>query len=188
MWETAAPIGQWITILLMAAALGSDAFSLCLGIGMRGVRRRDAVRISGVIALFHVLMPLAGVATGMYMSMLLGEVTTWAAGGLLIMLGGHMIYSSLKGESSQMINTSTVWGMLLFALSVSVDSFSVGISLGMFGSDLLMTIISFGLFGGAMSIFGLLLGHHAGKHFGEYGEAAGGAILLTFGVLFLLPI
>ncbi|MCM3338668.1 manganese efflux pump MntP family protein [Paenibacillus sp. MER TA 81-3] len=187
MWETAAPLGQWITILAMALALGSDAFSLCLGIGMRGVRRMDAFRISVVIALFHVLMPLMGVITGIYMSIVLGKVTAMAAGALLVMLGGHMIYSSFKGGASHFIDTASFWGTILFALSVSVDSFSVGVTLGMFRSDLLITLAAFGLFGGAMSILGLLLGHHAGQRLGEYGEAVGGAVLLVFGILFLIP-
>ncbi|MBN3523941.1 manganese efflux pump MntP [Paenibacillus apiarius] len=187
MWETAVPIGQWMTILVMALALGSDAFSLCIGIGMRGVRRMDAFRISIVIAFFHVLMPLMGVITGVYIGIVLGKMTAMAAGALLVILGGHMIYSSFKGESSHFIDTASLWGTIWFALSVSVDSFSVGVTLGMFRSDLLITIVAFGLFGGAMSIVGLLLGHHAGQYIGEYGEAVGGAILLVFGILFLIP-
>ncbi|RJG24904.1 manganese efflux pump [Paenibacillus thiaminolyticus] len=187
MWETAVPAGQWITIIVMAVALGFDAFSLCLGLGMRGVRSMEMLRISGIIALFHVAMPLLGVLTGHYVSSILGHVAVMAAGGLLIMLGGHMILSSFQSGSPGTLYEMSIWGTLLFALSVSVDSFSVGVSLGMFHTNLMVTIVAFGLAGGAMSVIGLVLGQRVGATIGEYGEAVGGAILLTFGILFLLP-
>ncbi|MNI77764.1 putative manganese efflux pump MntP [compost metagenome] len=96
-----------------------------------------------------------------------------------------MIYSSVKGNGSQSINHRTLWGVLLFSLSVSIDSFSVGVSLGMFHSDLLITVLAFGFFGGLMSIMGLALGRSVGRSLGDYGEAAGGAILLAFGLMFI---
>ncbi|MOA19665.1 manganese efflux pump MntP [compost metagenome] len=68
---------------------------------------------------------------------------------------------------------------------MSVDSFSVGVSLGMFHSNLVLTVLMFGLFGGLMSIIGLALGSGVSRGLGEYGEAAGGAILLAFGLMFI---
>ncbi|WP_274654328.1 manganese efflux pump MntP family protein [Paenibacillus humicola] len=177
--------GQLLTLLIMALALGMDAFSLGIGIGMRGIRLRDVLKLSTMIGLFHIIMPLAGIVAGQYVSTLLGGVATTVAGGLLLLLGGHMVYSSLRGDAVLSINHRTAWGMLLFALSVSIDSFSVGISLGVFAANVLLTVLLFGLFGGAMSILGLLLGRRVSSSLGEYGEACGGVILLTFGLLFL---
>ncbi len=157
MIEANAYAGQFLTILFMAVALGMDAFSLGIGIGMKGIRLLDILKLSFIIGLFHILMPLAGIFTGGYMSSILGDVTVVAAGGLLILLGGHMIYSSLRGDAVPSFNHRTLWGMLIFALSVSIDSFSVGVSLGMFNTDMMMTVILFGLFGGLMSVLGLLL-------------------------------
>jgi putative Mn2+ efflux pump MntP len=67
-----------------------------------------------------------------------------------------------------------------------MDSFSVGVSLGMFYTDMLLAVLLFGVFGGAMSILGLLLGRRLSHWTGEYGEAIGGIILLVFGIKFLL--
>lgn len=178
--------GQLLTILIMAFALGMDAFSLGIGIGLKGVRRRDVLKLSAVIALFHVLMPLAGMTAGQYVSGLLGSIATSAAGGLLLLLGGHMIYSSLRGEAVDSIDHRTVWGILVFAFSVSIDSFSVGVSLGMFSAHMLFTVLMFGLFGGLMSVLGLMLGRKASGPLGVYGEALGGVILFAFGLLFLV--
>jgi putative Mn2+ efflux pump MntP len=178
--------GQFFTLFLMAFALGLDAFSLGIGIGMKGIRLLNILKISLVIAIFHVLMPLIGMFMGHYVSSLLGGVATAAGGLLLVLLGAHMIYSSVSNGTKQTIDFDSLWGLLLFALMVSVDSFSVGVSLGMFATDLLLTVLLFGTFGGLMSILGLLLGRRVGHWVGEYGEAFGGVILLIFGCKFLL--
>lgn len=183
-WSIAA--GQMLTILVMAVALGMDAFSLGIGIGLKGIRRRDVARLSTIIAMFHVVMPLGGMLMGQYVSTLLGGIATSAAGALLLLLGGHMVYSSLRGESVDSIDHRTVWGMLVFSFSVSIDSFSVGVSLGMFSSHLFVTVMLFGLIGGLMSVMGLMLGRHVSRSLGGYGEALGGVILFGFGLLFLI--
>lgn len=177
--------GQTLTILIMALALGMDAFSLGIGIGMKGIRLMDVLKISVMVGIFHMLMPLMGMLTGHYVGSLLGDVAMLAGGGLLALLGLHMIYSALRGEEVTSFDHRTLFGIIVFSLSVSIDSFSVGISLGLFASDLWLTILSFGAFGTIMSILGLLLGRKAAHWLGEYGEALGGVILLAFGVKFL---
>lgn len=186
MVEASIYAGQILTLLIMALALGMDAFSLGIGIGMKGIRLLDVVKLSLVIGIFHVLMPLAGMFAGHYVSFLLGHIATVAAGVLLLALGGHMIYSSVRGEEVRSIDYGSLSGLLLFALSVSIDSFSVGISLGMFAADRAISVLLFGAAGTVMSVLGLLLGRGVGRTLGGYGEALGGAILFTFGVLFIL--
>jgi putative Mn2+ efflux pump MntP len=175
--------GQAITVLIMAFALGMDAFSLGFGLGMRGMPAARIVQISSVIALFHVIMPLAGMFAGQYVSAILGDVAMAAGGGLLVLLGSHMIYSAVWGESaSPSFEIKGLISLLAFALSVSIDSFSVGITLGLFASDLLFTVLMFGIAGGVMSVLGLAAGRRVGRYAGGYGEALGGAILLAFGL------
>lgn len=185
MQEMFASAGQLLAVLLMSVALGMDAFSLGIGIGLRGIRMADVLKLSTAITLFHIIMPLVGMVTGQYVSTLLGEVATSAAGALLLLLGAHMVYSSMRGETAYLADHRTGWGLLLFALSVSIDSFSVGVSLGMFSEHIWLTVMMFGFFGGVMSILGLLLGRKVGRSLGGYGEAFGGAILVAFGILIL---
>jgi len=178
-------LGQFIAILIMAVALGLDALSLGIGIGMKGIRILDILKLSVVIALFHMVMPLMGMFMGGYVGSLLGGVATKVGGALLLLLGFHMVYSSFKGEEARSIDHRTLWGIVLYALSVSIDSFSVGVTLGMFAGDVALTVLMFGSAGGIMSIIGLMLGSKMGRWVGEYGEAMGGVILLAFGVHFL---
>jgi putative Mn2+ efflux pump MntP len=179
------PWGQFFTLFLMAFALGLDAFSLSLGIGLRGIRLLDILKISIVIALFHIFMPLIGFFMGNYVGLLLGGIANTLGGILLVLLGLHMLYTAIRGDDERLLNYRSFWGLLLFSLMVSIDAFSVGVSLGIFASDLLLAVLLFGAFGGGMSIIGLLLGRRIGGWVGGYGEAFGGAILFVFGLKFL---
>lgn len=186
MAELTEHLGQTATILLLAIALGMDAFSLCIGLGMRGIRLLHVAKISLAIALFHMAMPLVGLCMGQYMSTLLGDVAVIVGGVLLMLLGGHMIYNSLRGDDAKTIDTGSLLGLITFAFTVSVDSLSVGVSLGTFASDIALTVLLFGAMGGFMSLLGLLIGRRVGQLIGEYGEALGGGVLLAFGILFFL--
>lgn len=186
MEQTVTAWGQLATLLLMSFALGLDAFSLGIGIGMKGIRLIHILKIGLVTALFHVLMPLFGMFTGYYVGGLLGGVATMVGGGLLVMLGAHMIYSSVRGDAVKSFDHHTIWGIFLLSLTVSIDSFSVGVSFGIFASDMLLTVLLFGTFGGIMSIMGLWLGRRAAHWVGDYGEAFGGLILIVFGIKFLV--
>jgi len=178
--------GQLLTLLTIAIALGMDAFSLGLGIGLRGIRKRDILKLGAATAAFHTLMPLLGMTAGRMVSGLLGGMATKIGGLLLLLLGGHMVYSSLRGGDAPRFDHRSSFGLLLLALVVSVDSFSVGVPLGMFAADPAATVLLSGFFGGVMSIAGLMLGRRVGSGLGEYGETCGGAILFAFGVMFLL--
>lgn len=179
-------VGHVLTIIFIAFALGMDAFSLGFGIGMKGIRLLDILKISTVVGLFHLVMPLVGMAMGTYAGILLGDIAVVAGGLLLVALGAHMIHQAFWGEGAVFMDYRTIWGLLAFSLSVSVDSFSVGVSLGLFSTHMVLVVLLFGFFGGLMSILGLLLGRKISSWLGVYGEAVGGLILLMFGIKFVV--
>ncbi|HIW33741.1 MAG TPA: manganese efflux pump MntP family protein, partial [Candidatus Paenibacillus intestinavium] len=111
---------------------------------------------------------------------------TIVAGILLIMLGTHMIINSFKEEEMQMLDHRTFWGLMLLSFSVSVDSFSVGITLGMFQAEFWLTVCLFGILGAVMAMLGLILGKRVSQSMGVYGETFGGIILVVFGVYFIV--
>lgn len=178
--------GHLMTLLLMAAALGMDALSLGIGVGLKGIRLLTILKVSIIVAVFHTILPLLGMFMGKYFSMILGELAVTVGGGLLILLGAHMIYSAFLGDGVQSIVFQNLWGLLIIALMVSLDSFSVGVSMGMVVDDIWLTVILFGFFGGALAMLGLLIGRKFGHWTGNYGEALGGIVLLAFGLYFVM--
>ncbi|MDR6120979.1 putative Mn2+ efflux pump MntP [Bacillus sp. SLBN-46] len=98
-----------------------------------------------------------------------------------------MIWASLKKGDEKVI-TPVGFGLLLFALSVSLDSFSVGLTLGIYGAKIVLVLISFGVVATVLTWAGLLLGKKVQGWLGNYSEALGGAILLAFGLKLILPL
>jgi len=179
-------LGEFITFLMIAVALGMDAFSLGIGIGMQGLSIGEITRVSFTIGIFHIIMPLVGVVIGHYLSSMIGDVATFIGGSLLVLLGVNMVLSSFWGEDKPVLNQIAGFGLLLLAFSVSIDALSIGFSLGLFSENLWFVVLLFGLMGGMMTALGLTIGTKIGHWLGEYGEIFGGIILLVFGIKFLV--
>ncbi|CAM3603762.1 manganese efflux pump MntP family protein [Aeromicrobium ponti] len=179
-----AMIGEILTLALMAFALGMDAFSVGLGMGMYRLGLRQIFKIGITIGLFHVWMPLLGMIAGRFLSNTFGAIAGYVGGGLLLLLGVQMMWSSFREDEDSLI-TPVGLGLLLFALSVSLDSFSVGLSLGIYGAKTLLVLTLFGIGATALTWAGLLTGRKVKGWMGSYSEALGGAILLAFGVKLL---
>jgi putative Mn2+ efflux pump MntP len=180
-------IAEIITLGIMAVALGMDAFSVSLGMGMMRLRLKHIFYIGVTVGLFHVFMPFFGMIAGQFLSFKFGMVAQYIGGVLLIVLGLQMIIFSFKKDAAPVMNL-VGWGMLLFALSVSLDSFSVGLSLGIFGARTAAVLICFGAAAMLLTWLGLLIGRKFQGWLGIYGEVFGGTILILFGVKLLLSV
>lgn len=177
--------GELLTLILMAFALGMDAFSVGLGMGMFNLRLRQIFKIGITIGIFHVWMPLLGMIAGKFLSNQFGTIATYIGGGLLLVLGMQMIWSSFKKEEGPVI-TPVGFGLMVFAFSVSLDSFSVGLTLGIYQAKTVLVLLCFGIAATILTWCGLLVGKKVQNFIGPYSEALGGSILLAFGLKLLL--
>ncbi|NMA68809.1 MAG: manganese efflux pump [Desulfitobacterium sp.] len=185
-------------ILALAIALGADAFSLALAVGMVGVRRGMIFRLSLLVAVFHVLMPLGGLFLGRTMGLFLGSLAKALGSLVLLWLGGRMILNVWrpKPESYPLSQARVAFlrknlpagvslqgiGLYALATSVSLDALSVGISLGTIGSQIGLTVLVMGTVAGLMMASGLILGGFIGSWLGKRAEALGGLVLITIGL------
>ncbi|GAB6179312.1 manganese efflux pump MntP family protein [Desulfotomaculum defluvii] len=173
-----------LTLLALAMALGTDAFSLCIGIGMAGVTRRQIAMISITVLIFHIFMPLLGWFAGGFLGSKVGQAASIVGALLLIFLGGKMIWDTLKpgDENEPRFIITNTGGLLLLSASVSMDALSVGFTLGTQQVSLLMASGVIGLVAGIMTFAGLTLGKYVGGWIGERAELVGGLILAGIGI------
>jgi putative Mn2+ efflux pump MntP len=181
----AAIFSEVITLFIMAFALGMDAFSVGLGMGMARLRLKRIFKIGVMIGMFHIAMPLLGMIIGHYLTDLFGTVAVMVGGVLLLLLGAQMIYTSF-GTKEELLVAPVGFGLLLFSISVSLDSFSVGLSLGIYGARMWLTLFLFGAVSMILTWSGLLMGRKFQHFLGTYSEALGGCILFVFGLKLLL--
>ena len=189
-----------LTLLLVAVALATDAFSVALGIGMRGVQRRELLLMSGTVLAFHVVMPLIGVVLGGVLGALIGRYAAWIGAGIIIFIGLNMIREALRpGEeilefgapgpgrpaclNQKLQNLSRGgWGLFILGFSVSLDALSVGFGLGtIFVEQLPITVGVIGSVAGIMTAMGLILGRFLGCWIGTRAGLLGGLVLVVVG-------
>lgn len=177
-----------MTLLLMAVALGTDAMSLAVSIGLQGIRKSEGLKIVTVIGLFHIVMPLVGAIGGHYFSRHVGGIARIASAALVAIIGLRMIWCRLRASPDQDKEKWELTGLslMLLAFCTSVDAFSAGLGLGALGYNACTASLVFGLFGAAMTATGLYLGYKMCRSAGKYGELAGGFVLIALSIKILL--
>lgn len=178
---------ELFTLLFMAFALGMDAFSIGLGMGAFKLRLRQVAIIGTTVGLFHVWMPLLGILSGRLLSAQFGTFASYVGAALLMFLGIQMVITGIRGDEESII-APVGTGLIIFATSVSLDGFSVGLSLGILGSKTLITILCFGFAAFVLTTMGLLLGRKVHTLLGKYSQIFGGAIMLVFGLKIILQL
>lgn len=176
-------------IIAVSIALGMDAFSFSLALGLIGTRKRTAIKLAIIVAIFHVLMPLIGLWVGQKLGTIFGDVAIGIGAVILFYLGGKMVWGAYKGVEAA-ANIPSLQGIGIYALagSVSIDALSVGFSLGTFVTNIIPATLVMGFTAGVMTFIGVLLGRRAGTWLGNKAEALGGIILILIGVKMALEI
>jgi putative Mn2+ efflux pump MntP len=173
-----------IFLIILALALGTDAFSLCVGLGLAGVNFRQSIALSLTILFFHIFMPLAGWQIGEIVGNYLGRLASLAGALILIYLGVHLIWAT-RHKTNQEISTRLLnsgWGYFLLGLSVSMDALSAGFSLGTQKISLFWTVTVIGLVAGLMTLGGLVGGRYFSRLAGRRAQMCGGLVLIGVGV------
>ncbi len=192
-------IEQYITIILVAVVLGLDAFSLSMGMGLKGVTRDYAVKFVATVGILHIIMPLIGLNLGLAVGRFLG---VWAARVGALILAYIAVDLLLKGyrelrpqtykfkESKQVLSSredkeskSSDWGsIIVLAVSVSIDALTVGFGLGTLRVPILLTVVIMGATAAVMTIAGFIGGRIFSRLVGSYAQIIGGMILLGLAV------
>src|SRR5215469_10247067 len=105
-------------VILVVLPLGLDTFALSTVLGVLPLARDQRLRIAIVFALAEGLMPAVGLLLGLPLGHALGRWASYAAGALLIGLGGWVWWNSRRegaeeeGEEAARIMsaaTSSTW-------------------------------------------------------------------------------
>lgn len=193
---------NYFTVFIVSVALGIDAFSVAVGIGLGGAKKKQMLKITAAVTVFHVFMPLAGLYLGSILGRIAGPLAGVIGALVLMAIGLSVIWKSLKElgfikvssasaagapqvKEQSILASDTFLSLLLLGGSVSLDALSVGFGLGALQVDLWLTVITMGIIAGAMTLTGLLCGRLLSRTFGKWAEVIGGVILLGVGLKLL---
>jgi putative Mn2+ efflux pump MntP len=174
--------------LLLPLAL--DTFAVAAALGVAGLERRDRLRVTLVFTTFEAGMPIVGMLIGRAAGGFLGE---WAGyGGIaFLFLAGALLLRPGKDESDdtkrlRLLSHARGFAILDLGLSISVDELTIGLSAGLLGLSILLTVVWIGVQAFAATQVGLRLGSRLSEEFRERAEWIAGAALIVVALILLV--
>ncbi|NTW06395.1 MAG: manganese efflux pump [Syntrophaceae bacterium] len=177
------------TIILLAIALGVDAFSVAIGIGAANNKKSlmPIWRLSLSFGLFQFAMPVAGWFAGATVVDIIADYDHWIAFGLLALIGGKMIWEGFEEESEEDKDDRTRgWPLLMLSIATSIDALAVGFSFSLLKASILFPSVIIGIVCFCMTAVGMIFGKVLAKLFGRKVEIFGGLVLIAIGTRILL--
>lgn len=176
-------MSSFLTILLIGISLSMDAFSLALIYGIQGISNKNKILLSIIVGIYHFIMSLIGLIFGTILDNINIISIDIIATLILIYLGIDLIISNIKKEDKIEISKSS---FLIFGLSVSIDSLTVGIGLKAITNNYLISSIIFSITSLTFTYLGLTLGNIIGKKIGSYSKIFGGITLIIIAIILFL--
>ncbi len=174
-----------VALLLVALAVGLGNFSAAGALGMSGAGSRR-LEIAVVFGVFEAAMPLVGLLLGDSVAHGLGGRTNLVAGLVLCLAG---IYALVQGRRADERADGAAGSdgpgfgrLVVLAAALSIDNLAVGFALGAYHFNVIVAALVIGVVSVGLTLVGLELGSRLGARLGEWGERAGGFLLIVIGV------
>lgn len=177
-----------LTLFGTAVALGADAFAVSAAVaaGLPVLTSRHVFRLAWHFGLFQALMTAVGWMGGGGLSAFMGGMGHWIAFGVLLVLGGKMIWDSTHEESrAKDYDPTRGWSLVALSIATSIDALAVGVSLSLIGMPVVIPSIVIGVAALVMAFIGTRLGKRGGALLGQWADRIGGVILVLIGVRIL---
>ena len=171
-------------VIVIAVSLSMDAFSLSLAYGTLGMQNKDKYILSLIVGVFHFVMPLLGMFVGNVFLNFIKINPDIIVSIILSFIGLEMIISSFKENDE--VKLMKFYEFFLFAFAVSIDSFSVGITLTDLGENVILSPIIFSLSSFIFTLLGLFIGNKIEKLLGKIATILGGGSLVIIGIVYII--
>ena len=183
----------FIELLLMGVGLAMDAFavSVCKGLSMKKLNKKQAVVIGLYFGGFQALMPLVGWVLGSQFQQYITNIDHWIAFVLLGFIGGKMVIEAVKEWNEEDIvevkdPPLDHKNMFMLAIATSIDALAVGITFAFLETPIIEAITIIGITTMIISIIGVVVGNFFGGKYKHKAELVGGVILILLGLKILI--
>lgn len=167
---------SFVANLLTGIGLSMDAFSLAIIYGTLGFSKKKMKDTALTVGIYHFVMPLLGYLLGNFVLTKLIPDGKLLVGLILLVIAVEMLWSLRKDEKPEML--TGIVSILLFGLTVSIDSFSVGIGFGTMHENIWVSAVIFSLVSALFTYIGLTIGKRLSDRFGKFAIIFGSILLL----------
>lgn len=176
----------FVEILAVSIALAMDAFAVAIasGAALKIVTNRQTFRLAWHFGLFQAIMPIVGWFGGFLVRDYFLRFGHWIAFGLLLYIGGHMLWEGLHHEEGDSCQDPTVGSrLIMLSVATSIDALAVGFTLAMLGVSIWFPAAIIGVVALLFTAAGMHLGRFLGcrTRLGQYAEVLGGLVLMGIG-------
>ena len=182
-----------IELFLLGVGLSMDAFavSVCKGLGMRKLNKKQALIIGLYFGGSQALMPFVGWLLGSQFQKYITSIDHWIAFILLGFIGGKMMIEAVREwNEEEVVDVMDApidhKNMLVLAVATSIDALTVGITFAFLGTPIVEAITIIGITTMVISIAGVVVGNFFGSRYKSKAEFIGGLILVLLGLKILL--
>lgn len=160
-----------------------DAFSLSLTYGINNTRFKTIIITASMVGLFHFFMPLIGNFVGIPLFEYTIIKPKYVLFFVFLLLSIDMFIHFF--EEKPKIRVLNVIGTLFFAVSVSFDSFSVGLGLRYIYDNILVALFIFCIISAIFTCMGFWLGKKLSEKIGKYSFLVGSVVLFLYSIWIL---
>lgn len=185
-------MGTIIELGLIGAGLAMDAFavSVCKGLCMKKVDKKQTLIIGLFFGGFQALMPSVGWTLGTQFEQYIVSIDHWIAFILLSFIGGKMIREALSKEEEETCGANggklDLKELLILAVATSIDALAVGITFAFLKYPIVEAVSIIGVLTFFIAVAGVYIGNIFGSKYKKKAELAGGTILVLIGLKILM--
>ncbi len=182
-------MGQLLVTAGLLLPLALDTFALAAALGVAGLERRDRLRVALVFTVFEAGMPIVGILAGQFVGNLIGASAGWA-GIAVLLIAGILLLRPGKDEDDEerrlkLLAHARGLAIIDLGLSISVDELTIGLSAGLLGLSIAVTVIWIAIQAFAAAQVGLRFGARVGDALRERSEQAAGVALIAVALILL---
>ncbi|MFH0942319.1 MAG: manganese efflux pump MntP family protein [Chloroflexota bacterium] len=180
---------NFISVLGIALALCADCFAVALSSAVSLVNHTflRVFRTAFTFGTVQALMLVAGWLAGRTVMDLISAYDHWLAFGLLLFVGGRMLWESRRTRQEGFGPDFTKgWLLITLAFVTSFDALAVGLSFAFLEVNIVMAGATVGVVTFLVVTSGALLGRKVSGLIGKRAETVGGIILILIGLRILL--
>ena len=174
----------FLTILIVAISLSMDTFSLSLSYGMLNIKKKEILKISFFVGVFHFFMPLFGNIIGKVLFNYIPVDENKIIGIIFLTISVDIIFSLFKNKEISSINS--INEILFFSFTVSIDSFITGTCLDVFNTNYFFITFLFMIVSFLFTYIGLSIGYYIHDRIGVISEIIGIILLISLSFFYLI--
>jgi putative Mn2+ efflux pump MntP len=160
-----------------------DTFSVSLSIGTFNINKSKIIIITILVGIMHFIMPIIGSILGNKITIFLNINVHLLLGIILLFIAIQMVNDLFKEDNKELL--LNILNIFLISISVSLDSFSIGLGLKAITNNNILSGFIFSICASSLTFLGFLIGKYSSKKLGIIANILGIIILFILSIIHL---